>query len=232
MALIQMGAIVSDMRGSIAGTTFAKSAAGNYARSRTRPVNPRSPVQSARRTWISYLTRAWADLLTPEERDTWVVYAAQTTWTNAFGQAIEIPPISAFVRTNAIRHIVGYSVQTAAPTAPGHAALPEITASYDVTAQQITLSGVGAPWDSEDPLDCLVLWQGLPVSLGAAAAPKAQRYLGFAKGTAAPPPTLPRVLDAVYVVAATTRQTLHYLRHDPLGRISAKAWYELAEGDA
>ncbi|GAI01350.1 unnamed protein product, partial [marine sediment metagenome] len=45
MALIKYGGGIVQISGSIAGTVFARNKMGNYARPRTKPVNPRTARQ-------------------------------------------------------------------------------------------------------------------------------------------------------------------------------------------
>jgi len=166
MALVMLGGGVTDIRGSIAGTTFSRSAAGNYARSRKKPVNPRSALQTLRRANVGYLTKYWSNTLTEQERTDWRAYAAGTTWTNKLGQSIAISGLSAFLRLNALHRMTWSTVITAAPLAMGHAGGVTITFDAESDTSKIQMNEPGGAFDKSTDLQELWFFQGLPTEPG------------------------------------------------------------------
>lgn len=84
MALIQTSGIVSHITGSIAGTTFQRSASGLTARSKPIQRKSGSNVQNVRRVNLASLTNEW-EKMTIEQRNLWsaqAVYANGTAKTN------------------------------------------------------------------------------------------------------------------------------------------------------
>ncbi len=97
MALIKFGGGVVQMAGSIAGNVFARNRYGNYARARTKPVNPNSARQVVIRAAIAYLTQHWNGTLTPAERTAWNSYAAAVTMKNRLGENINLTGFNHFI---------------------------------------------------------------------------------------------------------------------------------------
>lgn len=107
MAIIEVGPIVSDIRGSINGVTFGRNPAGLFARQRVIPVNPNSPLQVLRRGQLAQTAIGWRNQLSQARRDAWNALASVTTFKNALGQDFNPSGIMLFIRSNVLRLIVG-----------------------------------------------------------------------------------------------------------------------------
>lgn len=105
MAIIEVGPIVSDIRGSINGVTFGRNPAGLFARQRVAPVNPNSPLQVLRRGQLAQIAVGWRDDLSQARRDAWNALGSVTTFKNALGQDFNPSGIQLFIRTNVLRLI-------------------------------------------------------------------------------------------------------------------------------
>ncbi len=92
------------MSGSIAGNTFARNRSGNYARARTKPVNPNSTRQVKVRSIIAELTERWRDDLTSDQRTAWATYAAAIAMKNKLGETIKLTGFNHFIRSN-VNHV-------------------------------------------------------------------------------------------------------------------------------
>lgn len=200
MANILLGGGITDARGSIGGTTFSRNKGGNYIRNRTKPVNPRSPLQNARRATIAYLTRFWSNTLTEDQRTDWRAYAKGTTWTNKLAQVVEINGLAAFVRLNALRRMVGAIIWPDAPTAMGHAGGVEFTFAAESDTRKIQIDEPTGSFDPTRANSFLAVSMGLPCEPGRIAIPKGFRYIGLIVGKAAPPPDFPFELPAAYTM--------------------------------
>lgn len=135
MSLVKFGAGVVQMSGSIAGTCFARNSAGNYARARTKPVNPSSSLQVARRTTMAYWTEYWHETLSAANRTGWASYASYVSMKNRLGESIKLSGFNHFVRVNTFRHTIG---QSACPNAPTVLSLPDQDPSFAITASVAT----------------------------------------------------------------------------------------------
>lgn len=219
-ALIMFGGGVTDMRGSIAGTTFSRSRSGNYARARKKPINPHSTLQNTRRAEMAYLMKFWSNNLTEQERVDWRAYALGTTWTNRLGQTIEVNGNSAFVRLNMLQRLTPSTVITAAPLAMGHAGgvTQSFSPEYDTTKLQID-----EPTGSFDKdIDIMTLWyfMGIPREVGNIAIPKGFKYCGRVWGSSGTPLTFPYELTATYTMALGQRITVKTMFQDAQYRVS------------
>jgi hypothetical protein len=86
MALIRFGNGVSEIRGSIAGTTFSRNRAGAVARNRIKPINPNTQQQADVRYLFATIAAQFADL-NQAQKDVWTDFAAALTfWRNRLGE--------------------------------------------------------------------------------------------------------------------------------------------------
>lgn len=114
MALIKLGQIAADIRGSIGGTTFARNRAGAFARNRTKPINPSSGIQNAARARFGSVSFAWA-ALTSDQRQAWQAVAATTTRLNRLGEPYVPTGRQMFMEVNSNALLVGDALLSAAP---------------------------------------------------------------------------------------------------------------------
>jgi len=214
MALVKLGGGVTDIRGSIGGTTFSRCAGGNYMRARTKPVNPRSPLQVTRRANIAHLTKYWSNKLTQQQRDDWIAYAKGTTWTNKLGESIQINGLAAFIQLNVLHLMIPSDVIPNAPTATGHGGGITLTFAAESDTTKIQLNEPGGAFDKDTELHNVWVSMGFPTEPGRIATPKGMRYIGRVWGSAAAPLTFPYELDAAYTMRAGQLITLRAMWHD------------------
>lgn len=219
-AVILLGGGVTDIRGSMGGTVFSRNHGGNTIRNRTKPVNPRSALQSARRAQVAYLSRYWSNTMTSQERTDWRAYAAGTSWTNRLGQSIQINGLAAFLRLNA--HIAIYSgtLRHAAPTAMGHAGGVTFTFAAESDTGKLQMDEPGANFDKGVLGHYANIYQGLPTEVGRLATPKGFRYVGSLYGHDSAPMTFPFELTAAYTMAEGQNVTLKLMFNDEDYRMS------------
>lgn len=99
MALVRYGGGIVQMSGSIAGNTFARNRFGNYARARTKPVNPNSTRQNRIRSIMAELTERWYSTLTDAQRIAWATYAAAVAMKNRLGETIYLTGFNHYLRS-------------------------------------------------------------------------------------------------------------------------------------
>jgi len=76
----------SQIRGSIAGTTYFNSPSGAIiGRARVRPVNPNSTPQNAIRSAFQTAISTWGNILSPEIRHGWDAWARTVFYTGPYG---------------------------------------------------------------------------------------------------------------------------------------------------
>lgn len=150
MALVKYGGGLVGMSGSIAGTTFARNASGSYARSRTKPVNPSSSLQVARRTALAYWTEYWHETATPAQRTAWATYANAVVMKNRLGESIKLSGFNHFVRALTMRTLTALTIT---PEGPPQLTLPQIDPTFaiagSVATQLLSITyDITLPWHS------------------------------------------------------------------------------------
>lgn len=116
MALVKFGGGVVSMSGSIAGNTYARNRYGNYARARTKPVNPRTDRQNDIRAAIAFLSDRWAHTLDADQRIAWNDYGDKVNMKNRLGEVIHLTGYNHYIRSNAIREMKALAPIDAGPT--------------------------------------------------------------------------------------------------------------------
>jgi hypothetical protein len=201
MALIRYGGGITQMSGSIGGTTHARNRYGNYTRSRTKPVNPKSSRQTEIRSAVSFLASYWFSDLTPAERTAWNLYGSSVAMKNRLGETVYMTGFNHFIRSNTLRQYQGQSIVDAGPTT---FELPEkdntITITGSAATQQISLSFNNAlPWANEvgGMISCF-LGQPQNKTRNFFNGPW-KHFTSFVGG--AVPPVSPKVVNASYGIA-------------------------------
>lgn len=115
MAIYKPGPIVSDIRGSIGGTTFGRNRAGLFARRRVSPTNPNTPLQQEIRSQFAVSTNNWRTLLTQAQRDGWNDLGTTTIFKNAIGEDYNPSGIQLYVRTSMMQQVTDQPLVTTAP---------------------------------------------------------------------------------------------------------------------
>ncbi len=152
MALIKF-AEGQQRSGSLGGSVYSHNRFGQYIRSRSTPVNPNTDRQVAVRNAVRSLTIAWQNTLTQVQRDAWETYASNVTWSNKFGDSVNLTGLNHYVRSNTPRLQFGFARVDAAPTVFNLAtaelalsvtaseATQKISAAFDDTAVWATEAG-------------------------------------------------------------------------------------------
>jgi len=165
MALIRYGGGIVAMSGSIAGSVFARNRFGNYARPRTKPVNPHSDRQEAIRAILSHLAEAWHSDLDATQRGLWNVYAAAITTKNRIGDDVKLTGFNHFLRTNCPQLMLAEAIKTAAPSTLSLMEKDETTicSEEDIAGQTITFTFDDTGWGvTPDDKYWLCFYQGKP----------------------------------------------------------------------
>ena len=135
------GAIVSEIRGKIASTVFARNRGGAIIRNRIKGVNRRTTLQTTVRQRLSALSSEWRGL-TAAQRDSWNNASPQFPVQDNLGQQIFLTGEQLFIRSNSNLLLIGQSQITSAPiptsfpaTTVGFTALTDaaMTVSYTPT---------------------------------------------------------------------------------------------------
>lgn len=226
--LVKYGPGVLDARGSMAGTTAARNAAGAYWRARVKPVNPRSILQGTRRGLISYLTNAWSDELTAQQRNDWRAYAAGSNWTNKLGENININAVAAFTHLNCINMLEGDAIRLDAPTAMGHAGGVYFTFEAHTDTDNIAIDEPTWSFDKDTDGHRIFFFCGLPAPAGRIGIPKGFRFIGRLAGSSTSPPSFPWIVPAPYTMQDDQWITVRAMFIDETYRMSGPHWWAVS----
>jgi len=206
MALIKFGGGIVQMSGSIAGTTFARNRYGNYARARTKPVNPNTANQQVIRGLMATLTTAWSQTLTAAQRTAWNLYASSVSMKNRLGEAVNLTGFNHYLRSNiAIVQAGGTQVDDG----PTVFELPAKDSTFAVTISEATqkISATfddAADWASEVGAH-LILSSGQPQNAQRNFFAGPYRLAGKVDGAAEAPSSPDATLDVSFVCTELQR---------------------------
>ncbi len=133
--------VYTQASGSVGGVTYARNAAGMYARARSIPVNPNSAFQQAVRSLFSVVGNAWQSVLTAAQRAAWEVYANNVPIVDSLGDSLKLSGVAMYTRCNVARLQAGLARVDAGPTtfAAGPAD-PTLAGTVSAATQLLTLT--------------------------------------------------------------------------------------------
>lgn len=224
MAQVKFGAGIVDMRGSIAGVVHARNRYSNYIRPRTKPVNPRSPRQTAARIILMYLAEQWReDPMTDAIRTAWQTYANSINWQNKLGEQITLIGYNVFLACNSARLTAGGSIITAAPTTLG---LPPGDPTFAVSGSAASqeLSVVFDPLFDWNIIDdgLMSVYMGMPKSPSRNFFGGPYRFADAIEGDTASPPTSPETMTAPFTLVEGQKIWCEARVQEADGRVSTR----------
>lgn len=166
MALIKLGGLVAEVRGSIGGATFARNRGGAYIRNRSVPLNPQSARQSAVRQVFGQLSNLWSTSLTASQRTAWETYASNVPLPNSLGEDRNVSGINMYSRGNSLLLDTGGTRVDDGPTifTQGPSFTPTIT--IDGAADTLTVTDLGGYDPATEGTIGLLISQGVPQQPG------------------------------------------------------------------
>lgn len=139
MALLKLGIIATDARGSVAGTVFSRNKGGAYMRGRVAPLNPNSPRQAAVRQNFASNAKLWSGTLTDAERQAWTFFAQANPLVNILGASIIVSGLSMMMKLNQILLQIGEPIITTPPSDLNVDPIVDVTAvTVDHTSPAVT----------------------------------------------------------------------------------------------
>ena len=139
MAKIKLSAIVSEMRGKLNGSVFAKNRGGAYVRTKVTPVNPSTAAQTAVRAALTSFSQAWRNL-TQAQRDAWNGAVANFTGTDIFGDIKTPSGINLYNKLNLNLSNIGEAAISAPPTPGAVGYLSDLVLTIDDSANTMSLA--------------------------------------------------------------------------------------------
>lgn len=192
-AIMTPGPVVGDIRGSIGGTTFSRNKGGLYAKVRVTPVNPSTTRQVDVRADFASLISDWRLILSFNQRQAWIDFAAASPILNRLGQSILISGLNWYSRSN-IALLQASLARVDDPPPLGLFPPPDGSfAVSDIDAGALNFDidfDITQPWVSTDGAAMLVYGSKL-VSTGVSNFNVPYRFAAAILGDATTPPTSP-----------------------------------------
>jgi hypothetical protein len=212
MALIKFGGGVIQMSGSIAGNTFARNRFGNYSRARTKPINPKTALQTSIRSAMSFLITRWAQILTSTQRTGWSLYGSSVAMKNRLGESVYLTGMNHYLRSNLLCKKAAIGIVDEPPSI---FELPEADPIFAIAisaaTQLITVTfDPAADWAGEDA-GHMFIEMGKPQNAQRNFFGGPWRYAGEIQGSQAGPITSPKT-KACSFVASENQHVWAYAR--------------------
>jgi hypothetical protein len=195
--LVKLGALVSEVAGSIGGMTMQRSPNGTVARSKPLPIRRQGKYSATARQRLATLNLTWGTL-TPTEKGDWDTFAGTVSWYNRFGDPITGTGYMAFLKCNASSHVsAAENSQQPLQLTPPLSTLGVLPAApdfvYDLATDTLSLQSTDAATDSHTSL---FMFASQPFRAGRRANYRPMPFLGWAK----PAEVMPYDLTANYVL--------------------------------
>lgn len=100
MALIKLGGLAQDVRGSLNGNVFSRNRGGAYVRAKVSPVQPITDWNTKSRELFANVSKRWSNTLTDAQRAAWIAFAAVHPYVNVFGDSIILSGIAMYQALN------------------------------------------------------------------------------------------------------------------------------------
>ena len=175
-------ALLGEMRGSIAGNTWAHNKGGDYIRQRTTPTNPNTSRQQITRGILGTFATLWDTGLSQDQRDAWDVYASEHPIINSLGKEIYITGLAWFCKCNARLMDAGAETLGDPPVYGAPASLTTLSVAVSA-ATTLDLTYTPDPTTGQR----IQAWVSLPVSLGSTPNIRQCRLVGYSPAEQASP---------------------------------------------
>ena len=203
MALVKLGGLISDIRGSVGGSVFSRNKSGAIVRQRTTPINPKTARQSAARSVMATVSALWRTGTTAAQKAAWEIYAANVPAKNKLGEVIRNSGFNHFVKSNGVILNAGLTAISHAPavfTLPGEDATFAIVASTAAQTLACTFDDT-ADWCDLDGA-ALIVQQGIPVSESISYFDGPWRSAGIIEGDSQAPPSTGETVPAGFIFSS------------------------------
>jgi hypothetical protein len=147
MARITFSALVTDIRGSIGGTTFQKNAYGYTVKNKPNMIKPNSRTQNFVKNWFVNGQRGWG-LLTTEERASWDTWSAEFPQFAKNNLDSQLSGFQVFSRNYFYRQLYNLTALTEPSFDP--TLIPSMDGTFSITKTASTTLNLTQPSWSDD----------------------------------------------------------------------------------
>lgn len=139
MAKFTVGAIVSEIRGTVAATTYSKNKGGAILRNRVTPINRRSNGQTKARQILAAISAGWRGI-TASQIAAWNAAAPSFPQTDNLGQTIFLSGSQLYQRLNNNLVLIGQAQITDPPTPVSFAVLTFTSITADASSGTVAMA--------------------------------------------------------------------------------------------
>ena len=215
------GQMITDLSGSINGTTASRNRGGSYFRDKAIPINPATAFQTAVRDLFASFASAWVNILTTAQRDAWGVYADAVPVINAIGDPHFITGLAWYQAMNVSRVQSGLTRVDDGPTDFTRADLTlPVAAAPDAAADTVSIAYTNTDKWAGEVGGYLSIYCSRPVNASINFFKGPYRLAGTVLG-AVVPPTSPEVVTLPFPVAVGNKVFLRYRSGEVDARISS-----------
>jgi hypothetical protein len=144
MARVKFGGLVSEVSGSVGGSTFQKSLYGNTLRNKPLPIHRRSPAQETIRRYLQQLHAAWR-ALTSAERTQWDRFINFSNQSIRRDSGVLMTGHDLFIKYNLAKLMIGDAILTV----PTYISMPEVPIEEGTIGRDVAAMG----WALSDTYD-------------------------------------------------------------------------------
>ena len=144
MARVKFSGLISDISGSVGGSTFQKSIYGSTLRNKPLPIHKRTPSQEVIRGYLQQLHAAWRSL-TSSQRVQWNQFINFSNQTIRRDSGVLLTGHDLFLKYNLAKLMIGDSILTV----PTYVSMPEVP----IEAGDIGVDPVAMGWELSGPYD-------------------------------------------------------------------------------
>ena len=149
MAKVQFGGLVSQVSGSVGGTTYSRNRYGTYARRRAHPTVSQTSYALDAKSRLGDLSRAWS-ALSVAKRAAWSNWAANNPVTDKLGAKQVVAGNAAYVMLNGRLVAAGLSAIDVPPVGFAPPALDTVALTADIGAGDFEVVFTATPLGTND----------------------------------------------------------------------------------
>jgi len=140
MALIKLGAVVTQISGKVGGTTFGHGSNGSYMKNRGSYINKQTTKRKAVNTALASITSQWRTL-SDAQRLGWQALSPSFPYVNRIGNTAYLSGFNLFTQFNYNRVLNKTSILSSAPAVSSRTAPASVSITVVGRAVTVTTSG-------------------------------------------------------------------------------------------
>jgi len=176
MARVLFTAMVAEVRGKLNGNVFSRNKGGAVIRNKVTPINPNTSYQALQRSFLSILSKAWANTLTDAQKAAWKALGQVIGQKNIFGANLILSGIATYQRINRIILAAGGTRLDNPPSSLDVTGLTSLSVTANHVGNVLTLAF--GPTPCVAPVG-LYVYATPPLSPGISNASAQLRFIGF-----------------------------------------------------